>query len=160
MLWAWLSRVWGGWAEEIAHLRELNRIRNKLAHQLPSKPGHHANIEKWACAVVGYTPKTIDRRGDVSARRAQGAVSAHRLSVRCGVDGPSDQRRRQKARLPPNLANGLVRRADSCHARHLATSITNDAKVCWQTGVLGITHQLNTRRLVIRRPATPIPCLM
>ena len=27
------------WTEEIAHLRELNRIRNKLAHQLPSQPG-------------------------------------------------------------------------------------------------------------------------
>jgi hypothetical protein len=52
----------GGWTEEIAHLRELNRIRNKLAHQLPSKPGHHADIKKWARAVVGYTPKTIDRR--------------------------------------------------------------------------------------------------
>jgi hypothetical protein len=49
-------------AEEIAHLRELNRIRNKLAHQLPSKPGHHADVKKWACSVVGYTPKTINRR--------------------------------------------------------------------------------------------------
>ena len=50
------------WAEEIAQLRELNRIRNKLAHQLPSKQGHHADVKKWACSVVGYTPKTIDRR--------------------------------------------------------------------------------------------------
>lgn len=50
------------WAEEIGQLRELNRIRNKLAHQLPSQPGHHADIKKWACSVVGYTPKTIARR--------------------------------------------------------------------------------------------------
>ena len=50
------------WAGEIAHLRELNRIRNKLAHQLPSKPGHQADVKKWACSVVGYTPKTINRR--------------------------------------------------------------------------------------------------
>lgn len=50
------------WAEEIGHLRELNRIRNKLAHQLPSKPGHHTDVKKWACSVVGYTPKTINRR--------------------------------------------------------------------------------------------------
>jgi hypothetical protein len=50
------------WADEIGHLRELNRIRNKLAHQLPSKPGHHVDVKKWACAVVGYTPKSIDRR--------------------------------------------------------------------------------------------------
>lgn len=50
------------WTEEIAQLRELNRIRNKLAHQLPSKQGHHADIKKWACSVVGCTPKTIDRR--------------------------------------------------------------------------------------------------
>jgi hypothetical protein len=50
------------WPEEIAHLRELNRIRNKLAHQLPSKLGHHVDVKKWACAVVGYTPKSIDRR--------------------------------------------------------------------------------------------------
>lgn len=50
------------WAEEIAHLRELNRIRNKLAHQLPSMPGHHADVKKWACSVVGYRPKTINRR--------------------------------------------------------------------------------------------------
>jgi hypothetical protein len=50
------------WADEIVHLRELNRIRNKLAHQLPSKYGQHANVKKWACSVIGYTPKTIDRR--------------------------------------------------------------------------------------------------
>jgi len=50
------------WADEITRLRELNRIRNKLAHQLPSKPGHHADVKKWACSVVGYTPKTINRR--------------------------------------------------------------------------------------------------
>jgi hypothetical protein len=34
------------WVEEIAHLLELNRIRNKLAHQLPSGPGHHADVKK------------------------------------------------------------------------------------------------------------------
>ena len=41
------------WTEEIAHLRELNLIRNKLAHQLPSNPGHHADVKKWACSVDG-----------------------------------------------------------------------------------------------------------
>ena len=61
-LYAALQDTQQHWADEITHLHELNRIRNKLAHQLPSKPGHHADVKKWACAVVGYSPKSMDRR--------------------------------------------------------------------------------------------------
>ncbi|MEA9563218.1 MULTISPECIES: hypothetical protein [unclassified Xanthomonas] len=50
-----------GFEEEIAHLREINRIRNKLAHQLDFT-GMHADLKCWACGVVGYTPKSIDRK--------------------------------------------------------------------------------------------------
>ena len=45
----------------IAHLKEINRIRNKLAHQLEFD-AYHADLKNWACSVVGNTPKTIDRK--------------------------------------------------------------------------------------------------
>ncbi len=45
---------------DIAHLEEINRIRNKLAHQLEFDT-YHADLKKWACDVVGSKPKTIDR---------------------------------------------------------------------------------------------------
>jgi len=45
----------------VKHLKELNRIRNKLAHQLEFH-GYHAELKKWACSVVGYTPKTINSK--------------------------------------------------------------------------------------------------
>jgi hypothetical protein len=32
------------------------------SHRGTDKPGYHADLEKWACAAVGYTPKTINRR--------------------------------------------------------------------------------------------------
>ncbi|KGO98676.1 hypothetical protein [Novilysobacter defluvii] len=48
-------------ADEIAQLREINRIRNKLAHQLDFTD-FHGDLKRWACHVVGYTPKTIDRK--------------------------------------------------------------------------------------------------
>lgn len=51
----------GGWEEEVSQLREVNRIRNKLAHQLEFKPFHPA-LKKWACCVVGYTPRTLNDR--------------------------------------------------------------------------------------------------
>jgi hypothetical protein len=42
-------------------IRELNRIRNKLAHTLDFSL-YEADFKKWACSVVGYTPKTLNRR--------------------------------------------------------------------------------------------------
>ena len=44
----------------VKNLKELNRIRNKLAHNLEFK-GYHSDLKKWACTVVDYTPKTINR---------------------------------------------------------------------------------------------------
>lgn len=43
------------------HIREVNRIRNKLAHSLDFGP-HEEDLKRWACSVLGYTPKSIDRR--------------------------------------------------------------------------------------------------
>jgi len=45
----------------VSHLKEINRIRNKLAHQLDFQD-YHKDLKTWACAVLGYTPKTIDRK--------------------------------------------------------------------------------------------------
>lgn len=47
--------------DDIYQLRELNRIRNKLAHNLDFAD-YHGSLKAWACHVVGYTPKTIDRK--------------------------------------------------------------------------------------------------
>lgn len=46
---------------EIKHLREINRIRNKLAHKIDFSE-YHKDLKAWACAVVGYTPSTINRK--------------------------------------------------------------------------------------------------
>ena len=48
-------------AEGTAQVRELNRIRNKLAHQLDFA-AHEDDFKRWACAVVGYKPKSLRRR--------------------------------------------------------------------------------------------------
>ena len=48
-------------AKWIAHLREINRIRNKLAHQLDFA-SYHSDLKRWACAVTGYEPKSLNRR--------------------------------------------------------------------------------------------------
>ena len=50
-----------GVVSSVRHLKEINRIRNKLAHQLEFKE-HHGDLKNWACSVLGYTPKTINRK--------------------------------------------------------------------------------------------------
>lgn len=50
-----------GSREQIAQLREINRIRNKLAHELDFE-NSHAALKRWACWVVGYRPVTINRK--------------------------------------------------------------------------------------------------
>jgi len=47
--------------DELGQLREINRIRNKLAHKLDFAE-FHSDLKKWACDVVGYIPTTIYRR--------------------------------------------------------------------------------------------------
>lgn len=42
-------------------IREINRIRNKLAHQMGFE-NLESELQHWACAVLGATPKTINRR--------------------------------------------------------------------------------------------------
>lgn len=46
---------------EVEQLREINRIRNKLAHRLDFSE-YHSDLKSWACTVVGYTPATINRK--------------------------------------------------------------------------------------------------
>lgn len=43
------------------HLLEINRIRNKLSHHLDFSDWDD-DLKKWACNVIGYTPKSIDRK--------------------------------------------------------------------------------------------------
>jgi len=50
-----------GMKADMAHLKEINRIRNKLAHQLEFDE-YHTDLKKWACGVIGNVPKTIDRK--------------------------------------------------------------------------------------------------
>jgi hypothetical protein len=42
-------------------IRELNRIRNKLAHRLDFAD-YEDDLKKWACSVVGYVPRSMNRR--------------------------------------------------------------------------------------------------
>lgn len=42
-------------------LKEVNRIRNKAAHEL-FFDHYHADLKKWASSVLGFCPKTIDSR--------------------------------------------------------------------------------------------------
>lgn len=50
-----------GFINSMKHLKEINRIRNKLAHQLEFKD-NHSDLKRWACAVLNYTPKTINSK--------------------------------------------------------------------------------------------------
>ena len=45
----------------IDQLKEINRIRNKLAHKLDFDE-YHDDLKAWACSVVGYTPVTLNRK--------------------------------------------------------------------------------------------------
>jgi hypothetical protein len=46
---------------EFQQLREINRIRNRLAHVLDFSR-NHSDLKAWACKILGYTPVTIDRK--------------------------------------------------------------------------------------------------
>ena len=46
--------------DRILQLKEINRIRNKLAHEIKFDH-YHDDLKSWACEVLGYTPKTINR---------------------------------------------------------------------------------------------------
>jgi len=48
-------------SKEYKHLKEINRIRNKLAHDLFFDK-FHDDLKTWSCSVLGYTPKTINRK--------------------------------------------------------------------------------------------------
>ncbi len=47
--------------DEYPHLKEINRIRNKVAHELFFDK-YHDDLKKWASDVLGYTPKTINTK--------------------------------------------------------------------------------------------------
>jgi len=47
--------------DDYAHLKEINRIRNKVAHELFFKE-YHNDLKNWASSVLGYKPKTIDTK--------------------------------------------------------------------------------------------------
>ena len=47
------------WQQYASHIKELNKIRNKLAHQL-NFHSYHEDLKNWACKVLGQTPKTIN----------------------------------------------------------------------------------------------------
>lgn len=48
-------------SEHYEHLKELNKIRNKVAHELFFDK-YHEDLKSWACSVNMYTPKTLDRK--------------------------------------------------------------------------------------------------
>ena len=47
--------------DDYSHLKEINRIRNKVAHELFFKD-YHNDLKNWASSVLGYKPKTIDSK--------------------------------------------------------------------------------------------------
>ncbi|MGP8296161.1 hypothetical protein ACT3XD_18590 [Halomonas sp. AOP7-B1-5] len=47
--------------DKYPHLKEINRIRNKIAHELLFDD-YHEDLKKWASSVLGYTPKTINSK--------------------------------------------------------------------------------------------------
>ena len=42
-------------------IREVNRIRNRLAHRLDFQD-LEVELKRWACTVLGHTPKSMNRR--------------------------------------------------------------------------------------------------
>lgn len=49
------------WQQYAPNIKDLNKIRNKLAHQL-NFHNYHDDLKNWACKVLDYTPKTINRK--------------------------------------------------------------------------------------------------
>lgn len=47
--------------EEYFHLKEINRIRNKAAHELFFDK-YHEDLKNWACLVLEHRPKTINSK--------------------------------------------------------------------------------------------------
>ncbi|EGU47244.1 hypothetical protein VIOR3934_02707 [Vibrio orientalis CIP 102891 = ATCC 33934] len=47
------------WQEYTPYIKRINKIRNKLAHQL-NFDDYHDELKSWACDVIGYTPKTLN----------------------------------------------------------------------------------------------------
>lgn len=47
--------------DDYKNLKEINRIRNKMAHELLFEE-YHNDLKKWACAVLESTPKTINSK--------------------------------------------------------------------------------------------------
>lgn len=76
-----------------ALIRDINRIRNKLAHQL-----HFGDLKielrRWSCAVLGVTPKTINRRSTYlnTVRRAFAFSAAFLSGVAIGRQAVRDAR--------------------------------------------------------------------
>ena len=89
-LYAALQDTQQHWAEEIAHLHELNRIRNKLAHQLPSKPGHHADVKKIGMRGGGLFPEVDGSARDLPQHGAEGLLPPDRVSFRRRVNAHGD----------------------------------------------------------------------
>jgi hypothetical protein len=48
------------WQPYASNIKGINKIRNKLAHQLNFK-NYHSDLKFWACDVLNHTPKTINR---------------------------------------------------------------------------------------------------
>lgn len=83
-----------------ALIREINRIRNKLAHQL-NFGDLEIELQRWACTVTGFTPKTINRRSTYlnTVRRAftftaafMSGVAIARQAIREARPNPSIER--------------------------------------------------------------------
>ncbi len=47
--------------DKYPHLKEINRIRNKVSHELFFSE-FHDDLKKWSSDVLGYTPKTINTK--------------------------------------------------------------------------------------------------
>lgn len=46
---------------EYPHLKKINQIRNSIAHKLFPE-NYDVDLKEWSCAVLGYTPKTINTK--------------------------------------------------------------------------------------------------
>ncbi len=47
--------------DDLKMILELNRIRNRLAHDADFEKNHE-DLRRWACLILDYTPKTIRRK--------------------------------------------------------------------------------------------------
>lgn len=91
---------------EYPHLKEINRIRNKLAHEL-FFDDYHDDLKQWSSKVLGYTPKSIDKKRTYKNHiiKAFSWLAGILVGISNGVEAIKDPKKTDTVDAPKVRAN-------------------------------------------------------